>query len=369
MMIKSGEDLQQCFESCVYMKKCAINAIPLATKPTPIVNFQIHKKGRNGYYEIMRADGSAKTYLLFSQLLKEFDREDLKIYGSWLKQSKMIQGQKERAMKECYGDGTFRDRNGPSRHYHEESDDEFSDIIVRESCNRFIAKVKLAKICLGVDLEPDEWIKDSGCSRHMTGNQKLFSTYKAYNGGNVIFGSNLRGNIIGKGQICDNKCRVTFSEYDSEITKDGKFIGKAKKSVKLMMEKLFRMELELMLGSTVTCPSRWQEDNFTEASVRRDLQLADEEDLYKLVKAKYESTKPVEDLDLLLWGDLKTMFEPHIEDAVWRNQQAYKVLDWKLYEEKKYPLAPLTLLMMLEKKLNIDYESKMAYQLLKFIIK
>ncbi|GJV77477.1 hypothetical protein Tco_1509061 [Tanacetum coccineum] len=112
----------------------------------------------------------------------------------------------------------------------------------------------------------------------------------------------------------------------------------------------------------------------------------DLEDLYKLVKAKYESTRPVEDLDLLLWGDLKTMFEPHIEDAVWRNQQAYKVLDWKLYDscgvhslrmqhmqiymlvEKKYPLAPLTLSMMLEKKLNIDYESEMAYQLLKFIV-
>ncbi|GJY19502.1 zf-CCHC domain-containing protein, partial [Tanacetum coccineum] len=55
-----------------------------------------------------------------------------------------------------------------------------------------------SEICLGVNLEPDEWIKDSGCSKHMTGNQKLFSTYKAYNGGNVIFGSNLRGNIIGK---------------------------------------------------------------------------------------------------------------------------------------------------------------------------
>ncbi|GJU97365.1 retrovirus-related pol polyprotein from transposon TNT 1-94 [Tanacetum coccineum] len=55
-------------------------------------------------------------------------------------------------------------------------------------------------ICLGVDLEHDEWIKDSRCSKHMTGNRKLFSTYKAYNGGNVIFGSNLRGNIIGKGR-------------------------------------------------------------------------------------------------------------------------------------------------------------------------
>nr|GEW56203.1 copia protein [Tanacetum cinerariifolium] len=49
------------------------------------------------------------------------------------------------------------------------------------------------------DREPDEWIKDSECSKHMTGNQKLFSTYKAYNRGNIICGSNLRGNIIGKG--------------------------------------------------------------------------------------------------------------------------------------------------------------------------
>ncbi|GJZ74877.1 putative ribonuclease H-like domain-containing protein, partial [Tanacetum coccineum] len=102
----------------------------------------------------------------------------------------------------------------------------------------------------------------------------------------------------------------------------------------------------------------------------------DLEDLYKLVKAKYKSTRPVEDLDLLLWGNLKTMFEPHVKDTIWRNQQGYKVLEWKLYDscrvhslmmqhvhiymlvEKKYPLAPLTLSMMLEKKLQIDYKVK-----------
>ncbi|GJW13057.1 retrovirus-related pol polyprotein from transposon TNT 1-94 [Tanacetum coccineum] len=82
------------------------------------------------------------------------------------------------------------------------------------------------KLCKMIDLEPYEWIKDSKWSKHMTGNRKLFSSYKAYNRGNVIFGSNLRGNIIGKGQICDNKCRITFSEHDSEITKDGKVIGR-----------------------------------------------------------------------------------------------------------------------------------------------
>ncbi|GJW25547.1 hypothetical protein Tco_0039358, partial [Tanacetum coccineum] len=37
------------------------------------------------------------------------------------------------------------------------------------------------EICLGIDLEPDEWIKDSGCTKHMTCNQNIFSSYKAYN--------------------------------------------------------------------------------------------------------------------------------------------------------------------------------------------
>nr|GEW09727.1 zf-CCHC domain-containing protein/DUF4219 domain-containing protein/UBN2 domain-containing protein [Tanacetum cinerariifolium] len=58
------------------------------------------------------------------------------------------------------------------------------------------------EICLGINLELDEWIKDSGCLKHMIDNQKLFSSYKAYNGGNVIFGSNLRGKIIGKATLC-----------------------------------------------------------------------------------------------------------------------------------------------------------------------
>ncbi|GKE59926.1 hypothetical protein Tco_1510293, partial [Tanacetum coccineum] len=94
------------------------------------------------------------------------------------------------------------------------------------------------EICLGFDLEPDEWIKDSGCSKHMTGNQNLFSSYKAYNGGNVIFGSNLRSNIIGKGQICNYKYRVTFSEHDNEITKDGKVIGRGIRKKSLYVMKL-----------------------------------------------------------------------------------------------------------------------------------
>ncbi|GJW02655.1 hypothetical protein Tco_1561511 [Tanacetum coccineum] len=96
----------------------------------------------------------------------------------------------------------------------------------------------------------------------------------------------------------------------------------------------------------------------------------DLETLYKLVKAKYKSTRLVEDLDLVLWNDLKTMFEPHVEDRVWRNQQDYKVLSWKLYDscgvhfmrmqhvqvymlvEKRYPLTPPTITNIMNMKLQ-----------------
>nr|GEZ05736.1 zf-CCHC domain-containing protein/UBN2 domain-containing protein [Tanacetum cinerariifolium] len=77
--------------------------------------------------------------------------------------------------------------------------------------------------------EDDEKVKNETCLvAQASSNRKLFSSYKAYNRGNVIFGSNLRDNIIGKsiGKICDNKCRVTFFEHVSEITKDGKVIGR-----------------------------------------------------------------------------------------------------------------------------------------------
>nr|GEU72092.1 hypothetical protein [Tanacetum cinerariifolium] len=72
-------------------------------------------------------------------------------------------------------------------------------------------------ICIGVNLEPDEWIKDSECSKHTMGNRKLFSTYKAYNRGNVIFGSNLRGNIIGKGYFQNSKAYIVLNKHIKKV--------------------------------------------------------------------------------------------------------------------------------------------------------
>ncbi|GJV46349.1 hypothetical protein Tco_1430885 [Tanacetum coccineum] len=48
----------------------------------------------------------------------------------------------------------------------------------KEALKRYLDEM----VCLRTCLEQDEWIKDSGCSKHMTGNKSLFSTYKAYDG-------------------------------------------------------------------------------------------------------------------------------------------------------------------------------------------
>ncbi|GJU31492.1 MAK10-like protein [Tanacetum coccineum] len=55
------------------------------------------------------------------------------------------------------------------------------------------------EVCLKCVLLPEDWIVDSGCTKRMTGNRILFTSYKAYNGGHVIFGSNLKGKVIGGG--------------------------------------------------------------------------------------------------------------------------------------------------------------------------
>ncbi|GJQ91931.1 hypothetical protein Tco_0003070 [Tanacetum coccineum] len=112
----------------------------------------------------------------------------------------------------------------------------------------------------------------------------------------------------------------------------------------------------------------------------------DLETLWKLVKTKHGDTRPEDEHERVLWGDLKVMFEPDIKSDVWRNLQGYKVTIWKLYDscgvhfvrfgnvhifmlvEKRYPLTPITITNMLNKKLQADYWNEMCYQLLKLMI-
>nr|GEW66490.1 putative reverse transcriptase, RNA-dependent DNA polymerase [Tanacetum cinerariifolium] len=61
---------------------------------------------------------------------------------------------------------------------------------------------------------------------------------------------------------------------------------------------------------------------------REDLEV-----LRSIVKERFKKTKPVDDMENLLFQTLKTMFEPHVEDIIWKYQQrAVKVNNWKLFD-------------------------------------
>ncbi|GJZ78449.1 hypothetical protein Tco_0643286 [Tanacetum coccineum] len=114
---------------------------------------------------------------------------------------------------------------------------------------------------------------------------------------------------------------------------------------------------------------------------RHDLEV-----LHRLVMERFQDNTP-EGYNLMLWGDLKILVDPEQDDGIWKNQNQWKIISWKLYEtygvhtlmvdgtlmtihmfvEKKYPLTKETLQKMLNWKLEAEAESSMAFELLKFI--
>ena len=59
----------------------------------------------------------------------------------------------------------------------------------------------LLQVCLATKENKRLWYLDSGCSRHMTGDVKQFTSLEAMNGGSVTFGDNGKGKIIGIGKV------------------------------------------------------------------------------------------------------------------------------------------------------------------------
>ncbi|GJS61869.1 hypothetical protein Tco_0656653 [Tanacetum coccineum] len=78
------------------------------------------------------------------------------------------------------------------------------------------------------------------------------------------------------------------------------------------------------------------------------------------------------------------MLEPNEEDEIWRNQQDWNPINWKLHNfcgvhvllmdtgfvihmmvEKKYPLSQDTLSKMMSRRLEVDHQSEMGYELIR----
>ncbi|GKA23082.1 putative ribonuclease H-like domain-containing protein [Tanacetum coccineum] len=83
---KETEELKQCMEIIPDDgDDVTIEATPLSTKSPTIVDYKSYKEGKKNYFQIIRADGNSQMYLTFGKMLKNFNREDLKVLWSILK--------------------------------------------------------------------------------------------------------------------------------------------------------------------------------------------------------------------------------------------------------------------------------------------
>ncbi|GJW42482.1 hypothetical protein Tco_0071281 [Tanacetum coccineum] len=122
------------------------------------------------------------------------------------------------------------------------------------------------------------------------------------------------------------------------------------------------------------------------------LHIFDRQDLfhlYDLMRDQY-SEVTLDGIELILWGDLKIMMESSTEENeqsdFWNDQQDWKIVTWRLYEacgvcilefedgivihmlvERRYPLSKDLLQRMLDLGLEVERESFVALDLIRFI--
>nr|GEV60406.1 hypothetical protein [Tanacetum cinerariifolium] len=64
-----------------------IKATNLSSKSPTIVDYKIYKEGKKSYFKIIRADENSQNYLTFGIMFKNFNREDLEVLRSIVKES------------------------------------------------------------------------------------------------------------------------------------------------------------------------------------------------------------------------------------------------------------------------------------------
>ncbi|GKD72812.1 hypothetical protein Tco_1331094, partial [Tanacetum coccineum] len=155
-----------------------------------------------------------------------------------------------------------------------------------------------------------------------------------------------------------------------------------KEELKAYLDLVPREEFAMGIESLATKADGGSKNYKIISEMLDDFDTQDVMDLHRLVEEWYVTSRP-EGYDLMLWGDLKISFQPDEEDEVWRHQHEYNLISWRLFDscrihillmdngiaihmmiEKKYPLTQEMLSKMLSRKLEVDHENEMAFELL-----
>ncbi|GJV09366.1 hypothetical protein Tco_1347022 [Tanacetum coccineum] len=96
-------------------------------------------------------------------------------------------------------------------------------------------------------------------------------------------------------------------------------------------------------------------------AILKDFSRDDLTELYKLVIKKYRANRPEEMYDRVLWGDLKTMFDPPLsDDATWSLPLQQKMINWRYYPSCAVHCLTLdasTIYMLVDRKYHLSKDA------------
>nr|GEV86036.1 putative reverse transcriptase domain-containing protein [Tanacetum cinerariifolium] len=77
--IDDSEELRKCIEIAPDGNAVLIEATPISSRSSTIIDYKINKEGKKNCFKIIRADGNSQVYQTFEKMFKNFNREYLKV--------------------------------------------------------------------------------------------------------------------------------------------------------------------------------------------------------------------------------------------------------------------------------------------------
>ncbi|GJZ44036.1 hypothetical protein Tco_0591291 [Tanacetum coccineum] len=260
--------------------KIPINLVLVAIKSPSMANYNIFKQGRKGVYQIIRENGTDMVYISFGAMLTDISRDDL---------------------TELY-------RIVMRKHGMNEPDDEFEKVLCEYLKNMLEEPLSTYSI----------WSLPVLMPRVVKSRDEIFSRWGYCDNHDLSRLDNQsieRDRLIGIGFVLNFVKFISFTFGDKEMISVIEAIIR-EVFVKLLLDSFGKLSisgadhLTDRLGTITEGISGIFED-MLKAFNREDLDT-----LWSLVKEKFRSVEPTEDMEIALWVELKRLYEPDKEDTL-----------------------------------------------------
>ncbi|GJX05983.1 zf-CCHC domain-containing protein [Tanacetum coccineum] len=206
------------------------------------------------------------------------------------------------------------------------------------------------EVRIKVKLEPDEWIKDNGCSRHMTGNKDLFSSYKAIDGGKTPY-ELFKGKkpSLEYSKVFGSKCFILntkdyLTKFDPKST-EGIFLGYSpnSKAYVILNKETMRVEESLNVRFDESPPPKSSpivDDDIIESQIIEnqieDIEIKENEPLNKeILNIKETKDHPIDSVIVIMEYLVKISKKARILELKRRNMKVTVLTSYTSYPSRK----------------------------------